>query len=171
MAAHSKQKKSAAKTSRPMGRPPKFLEARRPVTVTLPERTLASLGAIDRDRAKAIVKAVDSLVNNGRKSRYRLDVVEVAPGTGVLVVPLIRGLDRIPWLHLIELAPMRHLIAIAAGTPIEKIELALTDLIELDREMAPNDVPLLEALRNQLRHMRRDARISKAEILFVAMPS
>jgi hypothetical protein len=44
------------------GRPPKFRESRRPVTVTLPETTLARLAAINTDRAQAIVKAVGAAV-------------------------------------------------------------------------------------------------------------
>ena len=38
----------------PGGRPAKFAEPSRPVTVTLPERVLQLLAAVDADRAKAI---------------------------------------------------------------------------------------------------------------------
>src|SRR5690606_34115626 len=50
--------KQATLERAPVGRPPKFREPSGPVTVTLPNRTLAQLRRIDADRAKAIVKAV-----------------------------------------------------------------------------------------------------------------
>src|SRR5437879_3945486 len=85
------------------GRPPKFDEPRRPVTVTLPERTLARLAAVDDDRATAIVKLVDSALprSNGRSP---IDVVEVAPGAAIILVGPSRSLRKIPWLKLAELS-------------------------------------------------------------------
>ena len=43
------------------GRPAKFAEPSRPITVTLPERVLNLLAAVDPDRAKAITRLVDAL--------------------------------------------------------------------------------------------------------------
>ena len=43
------------------GRPAKFAEPSRPVTVTLPERILDLLAAVDSDRAQAIVKTVEAI--------------------------------------------------------------------------------------------------------------
>jgi hypothetical protein len=152
----------------PGGRPPKFTEPSGPVTVTLPIRTLEQLRSIDADRAKAIVKAVNSAVSNETAS-LGADVIEMAPGTGVVVVRPNRSLRSLPWLKMIEVAPMRHLLAITPGTPIEKVEVGLIDLIENAKDSAPEDLPMLETLVKKVRHLRRQQQISVAEILFVAL--
>ena len=116
------------------GRPPKFDEPRRPITVTLPERTLARLAAVDADRATAIVKLVEcALPSNGRGL---VDVIEVAPGAAVILVAPSRSLRGIPWLKLAELSPGRHLLTVVPGTPIESLEVAILDLLE---NLPPNE--------------------------------
>lgn len=151
------------------GRPPKFGEASRAVTVTLPDRTLEQLGGINEDRAKAIVEAVDAAVGGSSESRRCVEVIEVERGTGVIVIPSIPSLRQIPWLRVVKLAPMRNLLTIVSGTPIEKIEIALGDLLEDCRTSAPRDVRLLEQLREVFGRLRRSERMSKAEMIFVAM--
>jgi hypothetical protein len=155
-------------STRAGGRPPKFDEPSGPVTVTLPARTLRQLQHLDLDRARAIVKAVNAAVGDDRQAPPRPDIVEMAPGTGLLVLPPMRSLQAIPWLTLIEVTPTRYLITIESGTPIEKVELTLMDLIEQARATAPDEVPLLEMLRERIGELRRGARISTAEVLFVA---
>jgi hypothetical protein len=152
------------------GRPPKFAEPSQPITVTLPKRTLDQLRSIDGDRAQAIVKAVDAVVGEENRGS-EVEVVEMAPGMGLLVVSSNRSLRGIPWLTMIEVAPMRHLLAITPGTPIEKVEIALMDLIEAARTDAPNELSLLETLREKIGKLRRGLRISKAEILVVSRDS
>jgi hypothetical protein len=140
------------------------------VTVTLPDRTLDHLGRIDDDRAKAIVRAVDAVVGGSRGAQSpHVEVIEMAPGTGIVVIPPNRSLRTIPWLKMIEVAPARYLLTIVSGTPIEKVEIALMDLIEDAKHSAPEDVPMLETLREKIGQLRRGERISMAEILCVAM--
>jgi hypothetical protein len=149
------------------GRPRKFKEPSRPVTVTLPERTLDRLELIDSDRARAIVKAVDGAVEDEQGALRRVDVIEMAPGTGLLVVPATRTLAKIPWLKMIEIAPGRFLIAIQSGTAIEKVEVALNDLIDEAKRSAPQDDDVLTVLRETVAKLRRKERVSKAEVLLV----
>ena len=80
----------------PGGRPPKFMEASRPITVTLPERTLEYLNEIDSDRAKAIVKAAEAMMETRKHAPRKMDVVKVAPNTGILLVPHSKSLQKIP---------------------------------------------------------------------------
>lgn len=150
------------------GRPPKFKEPSRPVTVTLPERTLDQLSRFNADRAIAIVEAVDAATAGATTEFSAPDVVPVTPEMGIVVVPSNRSLRMLPWLRLIEVAPARHLIAIEPGTPIEKIEVAIIDLIEVARFEAPEEVPMLETLREKVGYLRRRGRFSKAEMIFVA---
>lgn len=151
----------------PGGRPRKFQEPSHPTTITLPQRTLDQLRMIDADRAKAIVKAVDRAVEAAGEAPRRVDVVEMAPGAGLLVVSPNRSLRNIPWLKMIEITPQHCLLSIESGTSIEKVELALLDLIEDATTSAPLDVPMLEELREQFGRLRRGDKFTKAEILLV----
>jgi hypothetical protein len=148
------------------GRPPKFDEPRRPVTVTLPERTIARLAAVDADRATAIVKLVDSLVPAGNGHKL-VDVVEVAPGAAIILVPPNRSLRRIPWLRLAELSPGRHLVTILPGTPIDSLEIAILDLLESLPKGEGYERPILEELRRLIGTGRREQKITKYEMLYV----
>src|SRR3972149_10641897 len=157
---------SKAKRKHPGGRPPKFTDPSHPITITLPDRTLDQLPRIDADRAKAIVKAVDRVLGRGAWGGRPLrqgQLVEIAPGASILVVPSNRSLRRLPWLRMIEVAPTRHLLAIVPGTPIERVEVALLDLLENARSSDPDEVDLLEVLRETIGTLRRGERISKAE--------
>ena len=73
-----------ASTSKGGGRQPKFDEPQRPVTVTLPKRTLSALAALDADRARAIVKVVDAALSGNRSGAKLVEVIEVAPGAAVI---------------------------------------------------------------------------------------
>ncbi|MBN1237365.1 MAG: hypothetical protein JXB36_02635 [Gammaproteobacteria bacterium] len=157
------------KKSHAGGRPPKFNEPSGPVTVTLPKRTLDQLRRIDEDRAKAIVKLVDAFVESGTRDGPKVEIIEMAPGTGIVLIPPNRSLRSLPWVRMIEVAPTRYLLAIVPDAPVEKIEVALLDLIDDARGTAPEDVPVLELLVEKLRELRRGKKISLAQILFVSV--
>jgi hypothetical protein len=149
------------------GRPPKFREPRRPITVTLPESTLALLAAIDQDRARAIVKATNTAIPDKKTGRTPVELVEIMPGIGIIVVGPSRYLQKIKWLRLIELAPARFLLTIPTGTAVDSLELAVLDLLQ---NLKPNEEwerSVLEALRDLLHDLRRAERFIKAELLFV----
>ena len=152
------------------GRPPKFREPRRPVTITLPERTLRLLAAVDRDRARAVVRVTDTVVSSGDAADTRLvDVVEMLPGVGIILVGPSRYLRRIPWLRLVELTPGRLLLSIPSGTPVESLEIAVHDLLEAVPAAEPRERAILEGLHALIRRLRRGQSLSKAEMLFVDM--
>lgn len=149
------------------GRPPKFSEPSRVVTVTLPDRTLEKLHRLDPDRAKAIVGAVDAATGGRADAPQAVEVADVEVGIGLIIVPELPCLARIPWLRMVRIAPGRHLLAITSGTPVEKVELALMDVLEECRRSSPAEVPWVERIRELLSKSRRKGRTSKAEILFV----
>ena len=153
--------------TKPGGRPPKFDEPRRPVTLTLPERTLRQLAAIDDDRARAIVKASEAVTRGNDPAGKPVEIVEVSPGKGIILVGASRCLRQIPWLRLAEIVPGRYLLIIESGTAIEGLELSILDLIE---SLPPDDDQersLLNSLVTHLRTLRREHAITKAEMLFV----
>src|SRR4051794_32599264 len=116
--------------TRKRGRPPKFQQRGRPITVTLPESTLARLAAIDPDRSRAIVKATDAAMTSQAGGVDLPELVEVAPGIRVILVGPSRCLRSIEWLRLFEVAPFRYLLIIPSGTSVDSLELAVIDLLE-----------------------------------------
>ena len=146
------------------GRPPKFTEPRRHVTITLPERTLATLAKIDSDRARAIVKVTDAAITED--DGPHVEVVEVAPGLGIIIVGPCRVLQQIKGLQLVEVAPARFLLTVPSGTPIDSIEVGVTDLLD-DAMLEEAERRVLSRLRDLIRRIRRQNVVSKAEMLFV----
>lgn len=148
------------------GRPPKFQEARRPVTMTLPERILEQLAAIDPDRARAIVKVTEAVAGANPRRFKPIQLVEMAPGKSLIVVGPSRALKKIPWLNLIEITPARYLLTIPPGTAIESLEVALLDLLH-DPDINQNERAILHELMNLIGHQRRTKCMSKAEIVVI----
>ena len=149
------------------GRRPKFNEPRKPITVTLPERTLAQLRAIDADRARAIAKLADyrSAVPTAAPA---VEVVKAAPGLGIIVVGPLRSLQRIEFLRMAEVVPGHFLLTIPSGTPSGSLEMEIVDLLD---ELSPEDEderPLLQKLRGILNAQRRKKSVSKREILLIS---
>lgn len=151
----------------PGGRPPKFNEPRRPVTMTLPDRTLRRMASIDPDRARAVTKLVDAATGANAGGERCVELVKVAPGKAVIFVARSAHLGRIPWVRLVEVAPGRHLVSVAPGTPVEKLEVAIGDLLETVPADESDERELLSVLLQNIRAPRRNHRITKEEILFV----
>jgi hypothetical protein len=148
------------------GRPAKFQEPSRPITVTLPERVLGSLAKVDADRARAIVKATEALMQKDKKP---VELVEVAQGLAVIVVDRNQYLHRIPWLRLVEIAPARFLLCIPPGTPVDSLEIAIMDLLESCPEEDKEDRRSLSQLLEVVRNQRLKQSIFKTEILLVRL--
>lgn len=155
------------KLEKKSGRPPKFREPSRPVTVTLPESALARLAAIDSDRARAIVKATDVAMPLDGKPRTQVEQVEIMPGLSIILLGPSRSLKKIKWLRLVEVAPTRFLLVIPSGTSIDSLEVAIIDLLDKAEWHNPWERSLLERLRDMIRTLRREGRLSKAELLFI----
>jgi hypothetical protein len=149
------------------GRPPKFEEPRRPITVTLPERTLRQLAIIHADRAQAIVKVTEAAIGLKSRNRSLVDVVEAYPGQAVIIIGPSKRLREIDFLKLVEIAPARFLLAISAGTTMELLEVAVGDLLEHLASEDSYEHKLLSELHRVLRHRRRQQEVTKAEILLI----
>jgi hypothetical protein len=150
------------------GRPPKFNEASSPITVTLPRRIVQELETIDLDRAKAIVKCVETTISQAWPDDTRkVDVIQVSKETGLIVVPSSKSLRSIPWLQLIEIVPCRFLLAVPSGTAIESLEITIVDLLETLSEDEITEKALLTDLRHKLSRHRQKEGLTKGEILFI----
>ena len=150
------------------GRPPKFREPRRPVTMTLPERILDRLAEIDPDRTRAVVKVTEAVAGAGKGKFKPVELVEMASGKSLIVVGPSKALRKIPWLKLIEIARARYLVTVPSGTPIEVVEVALRDLFH-NPELQKNEreKAVLNELLNLIGHHRRSQHLSKEEILVI----
>lgn len=155
-------------TAKRSGRPPKFKEARRPVTVTLPERTLRQLAAMHEDRAMAIVKLAEQATHAGPEEAAKpLEVVPISRNQAILLVGPSLALLRIHGLRLVEVAPSRFLLVVPSGTPVESLEVNIRDQLESLRESEASDRELLQNLLRLLGRQRRTAGMSKAELLLI----
>lgn len=149
------------------GRPPKFREASRRITVTLPERVLQSLERIGSDRARALVKCVETAVGTGDLEQGPVELIEVLPGKALIVVNSNRSLSRIDWLRMVEIAPARYLLVVPPGMPIERLEVEVQDLMESTDSIEEAESLLLETLQKMLVKFRRNNNISTGELLLV----
>ena len=143
------------------GRPPKFQEPRHPITVTLPESTLGQLAAINSDRSRAIVKAATAALPVDPK-RKPVELVEVLPGLSVILIGPSRYIQKIKWLRLVEVAPLRFLLTIPTGTAVDSLELALLDLLQNLKPYEDREGLILEGLRGLMRRLRVYGKLSKA---------
>ncbi len=155
------------KKKTPAGRPPKFNEQSTPVTVTLPRRVLQTLETIDRDRARAIVHCVEGVACRARPDVQELGTIKTFNGSELIVVPPCESLKKIPGLKLIEISPLRCLLAIPSGTSTESLEISLIDLLEHLPKEAIGERRILTALRQKIGQHRRNEQISKGEILYI----
>jgi hypothetical protein len=148
------------------GRPPKYFEARRPITVTLPERILQYLQSINHDRSRAIVKCVETVMAKGDRPFKPVELIELTSGKALIVVGPSSSLQQIEWLRLVEIAPLRYLLVIPSGTAVEVLEVTIQDLL---RKLDPNssESVMLKELLDVIGHQRRGQSLSKAELLFV----
>lgn len=151
------------------GRPPKFAESRRPITVTLPDRILQKLEAVNHDRSRSIVKCVEAVTGEGDRPLKPVELIEVSPGKALIVVRPSKSLAQIKWLRLVEISPARYLLVLPTGTQVEVLEVAIHDLLD-DLGPDSDERNLLMELQNIIGHQRRQRSISKAELLFVDVP-
>ena len=148
------------------GRPPKYNEPSRPITVTLPDSTLEQLAAIDPDRGKAIVRLAQNMVDSQREWNG-VELAQAGGSGAIILVGRCPALERVSFLHLIEVAPGRHLLALEQNHDFESLELAVQDLLDEEATLSPGDLHVLKSLRTLIGQLRRANRFSLAEILLI----
>ncbi len=153
------------------GRPPKFDEPSRPVTLTLPDSTLQDLKLIDADRSQAIVKLTKAALRQSKHAQPLVDIVEMAANTGLLIIGPSAALKRIPFLHLVEVAPARFLLAMEPGNDFKALEIAVHDILDDVHKDDTRERGLLTELLQNIKRLRKGKRVSMAEILLVSLES
>ena len=151
------------------GRPPKFAEPSRPITITLPESTLQGLQRIDPDRGHAIVKLTQEALRHDSPTQPQVEIVEMAPNTGLIVVRPSKYLHKIAFLHLVEVCPTRFLMALDKGNDYRALELAVRDLMDDVPSEEEQEKELLHQLLEHVKKLRQSERVSMAEVLLVKL--
>ena len=149
------------------GRPAKFDEPSRPVTVTLPDRILDRLTEVDADRARAIVKAVEAVLGDAPVRTEVVRELRFDKDETLLTVADNRLLRSIPWLTMIEIAPGRHLLSLKKDISIEMFEVTLCDLLDAHPDATPSERRTLERLVECIRTPRRNRALRTEEILVI----
>ena len=148
------------------GRPRKFSEPSRPITLTLPERTLRELRHINPDPGHAIVKLMSWALQNGGEEKPLVEIVKTSTDMGIIVVGPSKTLSHIRFLHLVEVAPARYLLALDSGYDFKNLEIALTDLLDDVPLADKRERELMTQLLQHIKRLRRSETMSRAEILF-----
>lgn len=149
------------------GRPRKFGEPSRPVTVTLPESTLQALAEVDPDRATAIVRLAGGAGNTPKASTRLARIVDIGKGRSVIIVASSRCLKKIPFLHLIETSPGEFLLALQSGHDFKNLELAVRDELDELPASEERERALLSALLKCFACTRKKNIGIRAEILLL----
>jgi hypothetical protein len=149
------------------GRPRKFTLPSRPVTLTLPDRVIDALGAVDPDLSRAVVRLAQpelakrphppaELATFGRRS--------------VIVVNPTRTLDRQPGVALVHLPDGRALISFDQTTTIAGLELMIADALDGDG-LSKQDRGIFEAIAGILRSARRSDTTTLAQRNIIVVES
>ncbi len=149
------------------GRPRKFTEPSRPVTVTLPDSTIEQLASIDHDRARAIAKASRLACGIAKPEAPDVEICHAGNNRALIVVKPNRYLRQLDCIRLLELFPGRSLISILPGTPSSTIEVGLRDLVESIPKTETRERAMLEKLSTIFRKSRHSNVMLKEEILII----
>ena len=149
------------------GRPPKFCEASRPITLTLPESTLRDLQLVHPDRGHAIVKLAKKASGGNGSKLPLVELVKMGADFGLIIVGPSKVLSQIPFLHLVEVAPMRYLLALDLGNDFHTLEIAIDDLLDEVPKQEREERELITQLLKHIKGVRKAKRVRMAEILLI----
>lgn len=140
------------------GRPRKFNEPSRAVTLTLPEAVIERLAAIDRDLSRAVAEVVGRpAASSGRRAAStgrRSAELSVFGDHAVITVTPTRALERRAGIDLVPLPDGRALISFDQPTTISDLELLLCDALD-DRTLLDEDRHVFEGIAAILKEARR----------------
>ena len=149
------------------GRPPKFSEASRPITLTLPESTLRDLQLVHPDRGHAIVKLAQRASRGNRSKRPLVEIVKMGVDVGLIIVGQSKVLLQIPFVRLVEVAPARYLLALDSGNDFHTLEIAINDLLDEVPKQERGERELITQLLKHIKEVRKAKRVRMAEILLI----
>lgn len=135
------------------GRPRKFAEPSRAVTLTLPESVIEALETIDRDLSRAVVRLASPAV-----ARQPHPPAEVVPfgRRAVIVVNPTKTLEQRTGVVLVPIPDGRALISFDGTMTAAQLELLIQDALD-QHDLPDDDAVVFEGIRDALRDARRSA--------------
>ena len=134
------------------GRPRKFGEPSRAVTLTLPENVIAALDAVDHDLSRAVVRVTQPEM---AKQPHPAAELVTFGGRAVIVVNPTRTLERRTGVILVPLSDGRALIAFDESMTPARLELKIQDELD-DRALPAEDARDLREHPRPARRRRAD---------------
>ena len=138
------------------GRPRKFAQPSRAITLTLPERVIEALGAVDGDLGRAIVRLAQPEV--GKRPHPAAEIAAFGR-RAVIVVNPSRTLEERTGIELLHLPDGRALIAFDQAHSVADLELVIADTLE-DVRLPAADRAVFAAIGTILRNARRSREVS-----------
>ena len=155
------------------GRPRKFAEPSRAITLTLPEHIIAALGEVDADLSRAIVRVTER-TRQGRAPSARAVSPAVALTRfgrhAVIVVMPSPALGRVKGVELVPMPDGRALIALERARNIADLELTLEDALD-GAELSKTDEETFRSLLSVLREARRSKVVSLLQRSIIVLES
>lgn len=138
------------------GRPRKFAEPSRPVTLTLPEHVIEALESIDADLSRAVVR----LAQSEAASRPHPPAELIAFGRrSVIAVNPTKTLEQRTGVVLVPLADGRALICFDESMTPARLELTIQDALD-DHDLPEEDGRIFEGIRDVLKEARRSSAVT-----------
>ena len=141
---------SVARITPQRGRPRKFSEPSRPVTLTLPQRVIDALEAADHDLSRSIVRLAQPLMTGPPGPPAELSIFG---RRAVIVVNPSRALEERTGIVLVPLADGRALMSLDESTTIPEIELTLREALD-DGQLTREDARVFKCVAELLRQAR-----------------
>lgn len=139
------------------GRPRKFPEASRTVTLTLPESVIATLSAIHHDLSRAVVGLTRRDTRDMRANRKAADLL-VFGRRAVITVRPTPSLEQ-AGVQLVPLPDGRALIAFDDATSLSALQLSMADALD-DGSLSTEEKAVYEKMSEILREARQSGDIS-----------
>jgi len=153
---------------RPRGRPRKFDEPTRVVSLTLPESVIASLSGVHADLGHAVTRLARK-VGKHMPGRKPAELVMFGRRATISVRPT-RSLARRLQVELVPMPDGRALIVFNAPHTVAEFELRLHDALD-DATIADEDREACEAMRSILRDARRSDDVALATRNIIVLES
>jgi hypothetical protein len=149
------------------GRPRKFTEPSRAVTLTLPEHVIAALSDIDHDLSRAVVRLAQPQV-----ARQPHPPAELATfgRNAVIVVNPTRTLEDRTGALLIPLSDGRALISFDEPITIARLELSIRDVLE-DPKLTEEDKRIFTSIADILKAARRSRTVTLGQRNIIVLES
>ena len=95
-----------------------------------------------------------------------MEIVKTSEDLGIIVTGPSQALSQISFLHLVEVAPARYLLALDSGHDFKSLEIAISDILDDVPQSDKRERELMTQLRQHIKHLRKSGSTSRAEILF-----